>query len=94
MKKLTEFSLTSSFELSEITPHVREKITQPSREDLMPDLIIAANWMIIFIKPFDRVCPSLLVLPSYPLSLCLSVLFGGAWTTIEVKTVCRNSADN
>lgn len=73
MRKLTEFSLMSSFEVREITPHAQ----QPERErerrhypcfqrGFLPDLIIVANWMIIFIKPFKWLTLSVLHFFSYP----------------------------
>lgn len=53
MRKLfgTELPLTSSFELYEITPCKKENYGAIQRE-FMPDLIIATNWMIIFVKLF------------------------------------------
>lgn len=53
MRKLfgTELPLMSSFELYEITPCKKENYGAIQRE-FMPDLIIATNWMIIFLKLF------------------------------------------
>lgn len=63
MRKLfgTELPLMSSFELYEITPCKKENYGAIQRE-FMPDLIIATNWMIIFLKLFKWLtafCPSL-----------------------------------